>query len=161
MTGSTTASLRIAEAAGCGAVMAVSVVLLYFGDLMTFRAGSLPPGALVMLVVLPSGLASVIGGYVPHIYRSARRAAMARRDEAERLSRPMLMAVANPTTMKVGYGVVAGKAPQHKRAPSGSAGHSIRRKNRENISSGAAHQRIPAEPSGVSREMARPRATTR
>src|SRR5215469_12945548 len=31
--------LRFAEAAGCGAVMAVRIILLYFGDVMTFRAG--------------------------------------------------------------------------------------------------------------------------
>ncbi len=78
--------LRPAEAAGCGSVMAISIALLYFGDVLTFPAGSLTPDAIALLIALPSGLAFVIGGYVPHIYRSAHRAAMARRDGANQLS---------------------------------------------------------------------------
>ncbi len=78
--------LRLAEAAGCGSVMAVSIALLYFGDVLTFPAGALTPKAITLLIALPSGLALVIGGYVPHIYRSARRAAMRRRDEAKQLA---------------------------------------------------------------------------
>jgi hypothetical protein len=77
--------LRFAEAPGCTSVMALSIALLYFGDMLTFRAGALTARALGLLIVLPSGLALVIGGYVPHIYRTARRAAMARRDEASRV----------------------------------------------------------------------------
>ncbi|MBV8935655.1 MAG: hypothetical protein JO095_07615 [Alphaproteobacteria bacterium] len=141
--------LRFAEAAGCGAVMAVSVILLYFGDMMTFRAGSLPPEAFALLIILPSGLACVIGGYVPHIYRTAHHAALARRDEAKRLSdsaRPMLTALAEQRRSKVRSGAVAGKAPRRKRALSRPAEHDILRKNRTNVSSEAVDQRAPAEP---------------
>jgi hypothetical protein len=142
--------LRIAEAAGCATVMGLSTLLLYFGDVMTFRAGSLPPDALALLITLPSGLACVIGGYVPHIYRTAHRAALARRDEAERLSvsaRPMLTALAKRTSFEVGSGSVAGKAPKRKRTLSRPAGHGLRRKNRQSASSGATDHQVPAKPS--------------
>jgi hypothetical protein len=78
--------LRFAEAAGCGLVMAVSIALLYFGDVLTFPAGALTTPAIVLLISLPTGLTLIIGGYVPHIFRSARRAAMRRRDEAKQLA---------------------------------------------------------------------------
>jgi TRAP-type C4-dicarboxylate transport system permease small subunit len=80
--------LRVAEALGCASVMGITILLLYFGDVLTFGAGKLTPGGLGLLVALPSGLALVIGGYVPHIYRAARRAATARRDEASRAAAP-------------------------------------------------------------------------
>jgi hypothetical protein len=80
--------LRLAEAVGCASVMAASVALLYFGDMLTFSSGRLTPQAILLLIALPSGLALVIGGYVPHIYSCARRAAIARRDDAEQLSPP-------------------------------------------------------------------------
>jgi hypothetical protein len=41
---------------------------------------------LVMLFVFPSAMAFVIGGCVPHIYRSARRAATARRAEVSQVA---------------------------------------------------------------------------
>jgi ABC-type amino acid transport system permease subunit len=78
--------LRFAEAAGCSTVMVASVLLLYFGNMLTFPAGALTPNSVALLIALPTGLASVIGAYVPHIYRSARRSAMARRDEAKLFS---------------------------------------------------------------------------
>ena len=140
--------LRFAEAAGCGAVMAVSIILLYFGDVMTFRAGSLPPEALALLITLPSGLACVIGGYVPHIYRTAHRAALSRRDEAKRLSdsaRPMLTALAERRVSKVGSGGVAKRAPKRKRILSRAAEHGVTRKNRRNVSAGTADQPALAE----------------
>jgi hypothetical protein len=40
------------------------------------------PWMLVAWIVLPSFMALVIGGCVPHIYRSARRHALAQRGEA-------------------------------------------------------------------------------
>jgi hypothetical protein len=36
----------------------------------------------IVWIVMPSTLALMIGGFVPHMYRSARRVAAARRDEA-------------------------------------------------------------------------------
>jgi hypothetical protein len=144
--------LRVTEAAGCGAVMAVSVILLYFGDLMTFRAGSLPPEALALLIALPSGLACVIRGYIPHIYRTARRAAMARREEAKQLAasvRPSVTAAPIRRPLQGGFGAVSAKAPKRKRVLSRPNGHGLRRKTRQNAASAAADQPVPAatEPS--------------
>ena len=121
--------LRSAEAAVCGSVMAVSITLLYFGNVMTFRAGTLRPEALLLLIALPSGLAAVIGGYVPHIYRSARRAAMARRNEAKQLSTPAqahaeIGAVHAPSQEK------GGEPRTRKDAPSRRAVRTPRRKQR-------------------------------
>jgi len=74
--------LRVAEAAGCAVVMAVGALLIYFGDLLPFPADQMPAWMLAMWFVLPSFMALVIGGCVPHIYRSARRHALAQRGEA-------------------------------------------------------------------------------
>jgi hypothetical protein len=139
--------LRFVEAAGCAAVMALSIILLYFGDVMTFRAGSLEPGPLALLIALPSGLASVIGGYVPHIYRTARRAAQARRDEAKQHSasaRPIVTAAATQIPLRVeSDAMVAGKASKRKRALSRPSGSGSRRKNRQNAPV-SADQQVPA-----------------
>ena len=42
----------------------------------------LTPAMLAAWIGLPSLMAAVIGGWVPHIYRSARRAALSQRDGA-------------------------------------------------------------------------------
>jgi hypothetical protein len=92
--------LRLAEAAGCAVVVAVGM-----GFVVTYLAGDLPFGSddltgskLVMLFAFPSAMASVIGGCVPHIYRAARRAATARRDEASELAVPVTSDPRPPAT---------------------------------------------------------------
>jgi hypothetical protein len=84
--------LRLAEAAGCAAAMALGMALV-----VTFLPDYLPHPTnqwiglkLVMLFAFPSALAFVVGACVPHIYRSARLAATARRDEASQLVSPAL-----------------------------------------------------------------------
>jgi hypothetical protein len=62
--------LRFVEAGGCGLVMAAGIVLMYSAtDLLPKE---MSPWALM----LPPLLGLVIGGWVPHIYRSAHRAAI-------------------------------------------------------------------------------------
>jgi len=78
--------LRLAEAAGCGLVMAVSMamVLIYLGDRLPFPTVGLPGWEITMVIGFPTSIAIVFGGCVPHIYRAARRAASIRREEASR-----------------------------------------------------------------------------
>lgn len=75
--------LRFAEAAGCAMVMVLGMGMVYFylGDKLPFPTAALPGWKIALLVGFPSAMALIIGGCVPHIYRSARRAAMARRNE--------------------------------------------------------------------------------
>jgi hypothetical protein len=82
--------LRLAEAAGCTAVVAAGMgfVVTYLSDDLPFPADQLTGSKLVLLFAFPSAMAFVIGACVPHIYRSARRAATARRDEASQLATP-------------------------------------------------------------------------
>ena len=79
--------LRLAEAAGCGLVMilGMGIVDFYLADKLPFPATGLPGWKLALLFGFPSTLSVVIGGFVPHIYRAARRAATARRKEANQL----------------------------------------------------------------------------
>jgi hypothetical protein len=72
------ASLRIAEAIGCGAVMAAGAAVAWLADAVPFPASGWMVAA---WITLPSLLAMALGGWVPHIYRTARRAAGARREE--------------------------------------------------------------------------------
>jgi len=76
--------LRFAEAAGCAFAMVLGMGMVYFylGDKLPFPTATLPGWKVALLVGFPSTMALIIGGCVPHIYRSARRAAMARRNEA-------------------------------------------------------------------------------
>jgi hypothetical protein len=74
--------LRLVEAVGCAAVMAFGTALLYFGDLLPASMGTFTGLMVVAWIALPSAMAAMIGGCVPHIYRSAHRAAAARRREA-------------------------------------------------------------------------------
>ena len=75
--------LRVVEATGCAAAMAsgMAFIVTYLSGALPFSADQLIGSKLVMLFVFPSAMAFVIGGCVPHIYRSARRAATARRAE--------------------------------------------------------------------------------
>jgi hypothetical protein len=77
--------LRSLEAAGCAAIMAFGASLLYFGDMLPASMGTFAGIRAVAWICLPSAMAAVIGGFVPHIYRSAHRAAAARRREALRV----------------------------------------------------------------------------
>jgi hypothetical protein len=72
--------LRPAEAASCGAVMALGMVIILVGGLGSLRAG----GGLLLAsyIGLPAALGMMVGACVPHIYRESRRAAAARRNEA-------------------------------------------------------------------------------
>ena len=74
--------LRPVEAAGCAVVMAFGTSLLYFGDMLPASMGTFTGRMAVGWIFLPSAMAAMIGGCVPHIYRSANRAAAARRREA-------------------------------------------------------------------------------
>jgi hypothetical protein len=84
--------LRLAEAAGCAAAVALGMALLvtYLPEGLSLSRDKLIGSTLVMLFAFPSGMAFVIGACVPHIYRSARRAATARRNEASQLVAPAL-----------------------------------------------------------------------
>ena len=76
--------LRAAEAAGCAAAVALGMgfVVIYFSDELPASVGRLTGWNLVMLFAFPSAMGFVVGACVPHIYRAARRAATARRDDA-------------------------------------------------------------------------------
>ena len=80
--------LRVVEATGCAAAMALGMafVVTYLSGGLPFSADQLIGSKLVMLFVFPSAMAFVIGGCVPHIYRSARRAATARRAEVSQVA---------------------------------------------------------------------------
>jgi hypothetical protein len=71
--------LRLVEAIGCGLVMAVSMAFMYFATAL------LPKGISPLVLGLPPVLGLLIGGWVPHIYRSAHRAAMSERGNAREL----------------------------------------------------------------------------
>jgi hypothetical protein len=73
--------LRILEALGCGGVMAGATALLYFLKALPV-ANSMTGWTIAAWITLPSLMAMMIGGFVPHIYRGARLAAAARRQEA-------------------------------------------------------------------------------
>lgn len=80
--------LRPAEAVACGATMAIGTGFFYVLDLAPGPGvvGLSPTLLLTIWISLPSALAMVIGFFVPHIYRAARHAAAARRQEAARLA---------------------------------------------------------------------------
>ena len=84
--------LRLAEAAGCAVAVALGMALIvvYLPEALKIPSDKLVGLTVVMLFAFPSALALMIGGCVPHMYRSARRAATARRDEASRLLTPAL-----------------------------------------------------------------------
>jgi hypothetical protein len=85
--------LRFVEAVGCGLVMAVSMTFMYF-------ATDLLPKEMSPLVLgLPPVLGLLIGGWVPHIYRSAHRAAMSERGNARELPVSQAVAQARVTSL--------------------------------------------------------------
>jgi hypothetical protein len=67
---------------GCASLMALGAALIYFGNLLPLSTQDWPRWQLATWIVLPSVLALIIGASVPHIYRSAWRAATARRNAA-------------------------------------------------------------------------------
>lgn len=77
--------LRLFEGAGCAAAIALTTGFLYLGDLLPASFGRLGGWRLASWLTLPSAMAFMIGFFVPHIYRCARRAAAARRSAALRL----------------------------------------------------------------------------
>lgn len=78
--------LRFVGAVGCGLVMAVSMAFMYFATDL------LPKGMSPLVLGLPPVLGLLIGGWVPHIFRSAHRAAMSERGNAHDI--PVSQAVA-------------------------------------------------------------------
>jgi len=82
--------VRIAEAAGCGLVIAagMAMVLIYLSDRLPFPTAGLPGWKIAMVIGFPVTTAMVYGGCVPHIYRAARRAASIRREEASQSVAP-------------------------------------------------------------------------
>jgi hypothetical protein len=78
-------ALRFKEAGGCATVMLIGAAIMYSCDWLPFPVSG---WSAVTLFVLPALLAAGIGGFVPHIYREARRAAAVRRQHA--LGEPLL-----------------------------------------------------------------------
>lgn len=74
--------LRIAEALGCAATMALGTTFIYFADLLPPAMQNMQGWLIVGWISLPSVMAFIFGACVPHIYRSAHRAAIASRQEA-------------------------------------------------------------------------------
>jgi hypothetical protein len=85
--------LRLVEAIGCGLVMAVSMAFMYFATAL------LPKGISPLVLGLPPVLGLLIGGWVPHIYRSAHRAAMSERGNARELPVSKTVAQARVTSL--------------------------------------------------------------
>jgi hypothetical protein len=85
--------LRFVEAGGCGLVMAVGIVLMYSATDL------LPKDMSPWALVLPPLLGLLIGGWVPHIYRSAHRAAMSERGNGRALPVGQAIAQARVTSL--------------------------------------------------------------
>jgi hypothetical protein len=112
--------LRLAEAAGCGLVMAagMAMVLIYLSDRLPFPILGLPRWKIAMVIAFPTTTAIVFGGCVPHIYRTARRAASIRRAEA---SQPFASAGSlSPITAGRDSGREASDSPQSDKPEAGS-----------------------------------------
>lgn len=77
--------LRLAEALGCAALIGAATVLLYFEGMLLLPPDARTGWRLPVVLALPSAVAMVVGGCVPHIYRSARHVASVRRDEANEI----------------------------------------------------------------------------
>jgi hypothetical protein len=69
--------LRLIEAMVCGTAMVLATTGIYLADVLPFP---LTGWWIAAWISLPSLMAGGIGGFVPHIYRSANRAAAARRN---------------------------------------------------------------------------------
>jgi hypothetical protein len=94
--------LRPVEAVGCGAVMALGMIIVHVADLGALNVGG--GWLLAAFIVLPSALGIMVGACVPHIYREANRVVAASRAEALRAAAavppdpPQLMPVVLPLT---------------------------------------------------------------
>ena len=112
--------LRAAEAAGCAMAMAMAAVLVLYGDLLPPPLNALSGVMLLSWIVLPSILALVIGGFVPQIYRAARRAATRRRREAlmtQPGAAPRPSAIALPPLARLAAGIAAAPRQPSSAAP--------------------------------------------
>jgi hypothetical protein len=69
--------LRLIEAVVCGTAMVLATTGIYLAEALPFK---LAGWWIAAWISLPSLMAGGIGGFVPHIYRSAHRAAAARRN---------------------------------------------------------------------------------
>ena len=103
--------LRYVEAVGCPSVMAVGTALVYAADLVPFELSS--SWMVAAWIALPSIMALMIGGWVPHIYRSALRAAKSERETGELpQNRPHaqedVVLLSNPTPRTAPLQVAAG-----------------------------------------------------
>ena len=105
----------------------MGVVLIYFGDRLPFSTAGLPGWKIAMAVEVPASIAMVIGGFVPHIYRTARLAARA---SAGKAGEPPAPAPAKRTIMRdTPPGRAAGRRAKarhkqparHRAAPTGRA----------------------------------------
>jgi cbb3-type cytochrome oxidase subunit 3 len=85
--------LRFVEAVGCGLVMAAGIIFMYVATDL------LPKGMSPWVLVLPPMLGVFIGGWVPHIYRSAHRAAMSERGNNCELPAGQAIAQARVTSL--------------------------------------------------------------
>jgi hypothetical protein len=83
--------LRIAEALGCGVAMAGGAAFAWLGGIVPFPITGWMVAA---WITLPGLLATALGGWVPHIYRTARRATGARRTEVSQVVASRIQAVA-------------------------------------------------------------------
>jgi hypothetical protein len=108
--------LRCIETVGCGLVMGVVMVLLYFGT-------DLLPKISPLVLVLPPVLGVIVGGWVPHIYRSAHRAAMSDRGNAPELPVSQVVAEARITPSPVLAASPAQDYSSGSSAPSSSRQH--------------------------------------
>jgi len=76
----------LVESVFCASLMAIGAALAYLADLEPFF---LTPFMVGSWIVMPSIAGIMMGGWVPHIYRSARRAALSQREMDQRpLTRP-------------------------------------------------------------------------
>jgi hypothetical protein len=110
--------LRCIETVGCGLAMGVVMVLLYFGTDL------LPPKISPLVLGLAPVLGVIVGGWVPHIYRSAHRAAMSDRGNAPELRVSQVVAEARITPSPIlaaspAQGYSSGSAPSNSRQETG------------------------------------------
>jgi hypothetical protein len=132
--------LRVAEAAGCALAMGAATVLLYFENMLPY-ADTLSDWKLPVVLALPAVMALVIGGCVPHIYRSARRAASARRAEVSRLFAPAAPPAPTPDAASLGRreGGLAATDAQHQQGRE-QAGEAAGQEGQQVVAGQAAHR---------------------
>jgi hypothetical protein len=67
-------------------MMVVGTTFIHLGGMLTASLGPLQGWMVGAWIALPSAMALMFGFFVPHIYRAARHAAAARRNEASRIT---------------------------------------------------------------------------